>query len=322
MLVEARNVYGTTAGGSVNDGVTTVATEVTALVGALRSNSILAATGATQLNGFVGDIKMPSLPTDAAEEPAEAAAVTGNTGSMGSQTLSPARIAQQMIVTKEAINQTNGNMSAVIAADFGRSIANVQDKIALQSITGVGGATALAGQTGTLIQRAETADNDIPAVTVDDIIGLWSTITANGAENNTQFVAHPTTVADLMQKTRVDSVAALYENGSMLGYNVLSSGSVPTNDFSAVYASQLLSDAEDVALGSGADALRFLYYGDWSDMFYANWGGLDVTVDPFSGISAGTVKIVVDTFFDAKVRRAGSLGAIVYNDAIISGDDA
>jgi len=322
MLVEARNVYGTTAGGSVDDAVTTVATEVTALVGALRSNSILAATGATQLNGFVGDIKMPSLPTDAAEEPAEAAGVTGNTGSMGSQTLSPARIAQQMIVTKEAINQTNGNMAEVIAADFGRSIANVQDKIALQSITGVGGATALAGQTGTLIKRAETADNDIPAVTVDDIIGLWSTITANGAENNTQFVAHPTSVADLMQKARVGSVAALYENGSMLGYNVLSSGSVPTNDLSAVFASELLSDAEDVALGSGANALRFLYYGDWSDMFYANWGGLDVTLDIFSGISAGTVKIVVDTFFDAKVRRAGSLGAIVYNDAIVAGADA
>jgi len=288
----------------------------------LRSNSILAATGATQLNGFVGDIKMPSLPTDAAEEPVEGAGVTGNTGSMGSQTLSPARIAQQMIVTKEAINQTNGNMSAVIAADFGRSIANVQDKIALQSITGTGGATALAGQTGTLIQRAETGDNDIPAVTVDDVIGLWSTITANGAENNTQFVAHPTSVADLMQKARVGSVAALYENGSMLGYNVLSSGSVPTNDLSAVYASQLLSDAENVALGAGANALRFLYYGDWSDMFYANWGGLDVTVDPFSGISAGTVKIVVDTFFDAKVRRAGSLGAIVYNDAIVAGADS
>jgi len=321
MLVEARNVYGVDASGTPDTAVTTVATEVTALVGALRSNSILAATGATQLNGFVGDIKMPSLPTDAAEEPAEAVGVTGNTGAMGSQILSPQRIAQQMIVTKEAINQTNGNMAEVIAADFGRSIANVQDKIALQSITGVGGATTLAGQTGTLIKRAETADNDIPAVTVDDIIGLWSTITANGAENNTQFVAHPTSVADLMQKARVGSVAALYENGSMLGYNVLSSGSVPTNDLSAVLASQLLSDAEDVALGSSANALRFLYYGDWSDMFYANWGGLDVTLDIFSGISAGTVKIVVDTFFDAKVRRAGSLGAIVYNDAIVGGAD-
>ena len=127
MLIEARNVYGTDSSlGDVDSGVTTVATEVTALVGALRSNSILAATGATQLNGFVGDIKMPSLPTDAAKEPAEGAAVTSNSGAMGSQTLSPSRIAQQMIVTKEAINQTNGNMASVIAADFGRAIANVQ----------------------------------------------------------------------------------------------------------------------------------------------------------------------------------------------------
>ncbi len=54
MLNEARNVYGVNAGASgVDDAVTTVATEVTALVGALRSNSLLTATGATQLNGLL-----------------------------------------------------------------------------------------------------------------------------------------------------------------------------------------------------------------------------------------------------------------------------
>ena len=324
MLIEARNVYGTTAAGSVNDAVTTVATEVTALVGALRSNSILAATGATQLNGFVGDIKMPSLPTDAAEEPAEAASVTGNTGSMGSQTLSPARIAQQMIVTKEAINQTNGNMAEVIAADFGRSIANVQDKIALNSIHGTGGATTLAGGTGTVVLGTETGTNDLLATTAADIRDLWAEITANGAENNTQFVAHPSDYAFLMGLANVSSVSALVENGQIFGYNVLSSGSVPSIDAGAVYASQLIEGGADVALGAatGWDNLRFVYYGDWTDMFYANWGGLDVTVDPFSGISAGTVKIVVDTFFDAKVRRAGSLGALPFAAADILGADA
>lgn len=324
MLVEARNVYGTTAGGSVNDAVTTVATEVTALVGALRSNSLLAATGATQLTGFVGDIKMPSLPTDAAEQPAEAAAVTGNTGSMGAQTLSPQRIAQQMIVTKEAINQTNGNMAAVIAADFGRSIAIVQDKIALNSIHGTGGATALAGGTGTVVLGTEVDTNDLLATSAADIRDLWAEITANGAENNTAFVCHPTSMAYLMGLPNVASVSALVENGQIFGYNVLSSGSVPSIDAGAVYASQLIEGGADVALGAatGWDTLRFVYYGDWSDMFYANWGGLDVTVDPFSGISAGTVKIVVDTFFDAKVRRAGSLGALPFAAATILGADA
>jgi HK97 family phage prohead protease/HK97 family phage major capsid protein len=318
MLIEARNVYGVDSGQSgVNDAVTTVATEVTALVGALRSSSLLAATGATQLNGFVGDIKMPSLPTDAAEEPAEGASVTGNTGSMGSQTLSPQRIAQQMIVTKEAINQTNGNMAAVIAADFGRSIANVQDKIALNSISGVGGATALAGGTGQIVLATESGTNDLAATDAEDIRDLWAAITANGAENNTAFVFHPTTYAHLLGQANVSSVSQLIENGSIFGYNVLNSGSVPVQDLSAVNCDQLIEGGA-ASVADGLTAVYFGYYGDWTDLFYASWGGLDVTVDPFSGISAGTVKIVVDTFFDAKVRRSGSLGAMVMANATIT----
>ena len=317
MLVEARNVYGVDASGTPDTAVTTVATEVTALVGALRSNSILTATGATQLNGFVGDIKMPSLPTDAAQTPAEAVAPSSVSGAMGAQTLSPQRIAQQMIVTKEAINQTNGNMSAVIAADFGRSIANVQDKIALNSIHGTGGATALAGKTGSVVLATEgNSNNDLAATSAADVRNLWSEITANGAENNTQFVAHPADFAHLMSLENVSSVSALVENGQMMGYNVLSSGSVPANDMSAVHANSFITGGT-AAVNSNLTALRFLYYGDWTDLFYANWGGLDVTVDPFSGISAGTVKIVVDTFFDAKVRRAGSIGALAFASAEI-----
>jgi HK97 family phage prohead protease/HK97 family phage major capsid protein len=320
MLVQARNVYGVDSSQSgVNDAVTTVATEVTELVGALRANSLLAATGATQLNGFVGDIKMPSLPTDAASTPVEGAAVGSNTGAMGSATLSPQRIAQQMIVTKEAMNQTSGNMSNVIAADFGRAIAIAQDKIALNAIHGVGGAAALAGQTGTVVGRVETGDNDIPAITADNVRDLWSTITANGAENNTAFVAHPSDFAFLMSLANVSNVSALVENGQIMGYNVLSSGTVPSIDATAVNANEFLSNAEAEPFGANGSALRFLYYGDWTDLFYANWGGLDVTIDPFSQLSEGNVKIVVDTFFDAKVRRAESLGAMVFAQETILG---
>jgi len=120
----------------------------------------------------------------------------------------------------------------------------------------------------------------------------------------------------------VSSVSPLIENGAIFGYNVLNSGSVPVQNLSAVYGGSLIEGAAADVAADGLTAVYFGYYGDWTDMFYANWGGLDVTVDPFSGISAGTVKIVVDTFFDAKVRRAGSLGAIVYNDAIVAGADA
>ena len=324
-LLEQRNVYGVDSGqAGVNDAVTTVATEVDALVGALRASSLLQATGATRLSGFVGDIKLPSLPTDAAETPAEGATITGNTGAMGAVTLSPNRLAQQMIVSKEAINQTAGNMAQVIAADFGRSIAVAQDAIALKAIHGVGGATALANGSGTVVLGTETGTNDLAATDAEDIRNLWSEITANGAENNTAFLMHPTAMAHLMGLENVSAVSPLVENGSIFGYNVLTSGSVPSIDAGAVYASQLINGGADVALGAatGWDNLRFVYYGDWTDLHYANWGGLDVTVDIYSGSSAGTVKIVCDTFFDSAVRRAASLGALPFTTATILGADA
>jgi len=224
-------------------------------------------------------------------------------------------------VTKEAINQTNGNMAAVIAADFGRSIANVQDKIALNSISGVGGAAALAGGTGQIVLATETGTNDLAATDAEDIRDLWAAITANGAENNTAFVFHPTTYAHLLGQANVSAVSQLIENGSIFGYNVLNSGSVPVQDLSAVNGDTLIEGAAALA-ADGLTAVYFGYYGDWTDLFYANWGGLDVTVDPFSGISAGTVKIVVDTFFDAKVRRSGSLGAMVMANATIANADS
>jgi len=315
-------IYGVDATQSgVDLAVTTVGTDVLSLVGALRANSLLEQLGATELNGFVGDIKLPSLPTDSASTPVEGAAITDNTGAMAAQTLTPQRIGQTMTVTRQAFFQTSGNMMDVIATDFGRSIAIAKDKIAFNAIHGVGGATALAGGTGTVVKGTETGTNDLVATSAADVRNLWATITANGATNNTQFVAHPTIVSHLMSLANVSSVDALVKDGRMLGYNLLTSGSVPSIDAGAVYASQLITDGADVALGAatGWDALYFLYFGDWSDMFHAMWGGLDVTIDPYTSRKLGNINIVVDTFFDAKVRRAGALGALPATAANILG---
>lgn len=325
ILQKRAGVYGVDSTQSnVDAAVTTVGTDVLTLVGALRANSLLNRVGATELQGFTGDIKLPSLPTDAANEPAEGDALTATTGAFAAQTLTPQRIGQQMTVTRQAFFQTSGNMMDVIAADFGRSIANVKDKIALNAIHGVGGATSLAGGTGTVVKGTDAADNDLAATTAANVRDLWATITANGAENNTRFVAHPTIVAHLMSLANVSSVDALVKDGRMLGYDLLTSGSVPSIDAGAVYASQLIDGAEDVALGAAAgwDALKFLYFGDWSDMFHAMWGGLDVTVDPYTLRTNGNIKIVVDTFFDAKVRRAGAIGALPASATIIAGADS
>lgn len=47
-------------------------------------------------------------------------------------------------------------------------------------------------------------------------------------------------------------------------------------------------------------------FGDFSDFVIAEWGGMDVIVDPYTGAAQDVVKVTANTYLDAAVRRAGS----------------
>ena len=81
-----------------------------------------------------------------------------------------------------------------------------------------------------------------------------------------------------------------------------------------------LADA-DVDLGSGFVS-DIMFFGDFTHMFWATWGGLSLTIDPFSGASAGTVKIVADQYFDAKLRHAGAIGFMLSSAEEVLGADS
>jgi hypothetical protein len=50
-------------------------------------------------------------------------------------------------------------------------------------------------------------------------------------------------------------------------------------------------------------------YGDWSNLAIGAWGGIDLTVDPYTKAAAGQVRIVVNAFFDAKMLRESAFAA-------------
>jgi hypothetical protein len=49
-----------------------------------------------------------------------------------------------------------------------------------------------------------------------------------------------------------------------------------------------------------------VYFGNFSDMLIGMWGGLDLTVDPYTASSSGTVRIVALQTVDVAVRNAVS----------------
>ena len=65
-----------------------------------------------------------------------------------------------------------------------------------------------------------------------------------------------------------------------------------------------------------------MFYGDFSQLFWAQWGGYSLTVDPFSGASAGTVKLVADNYFDVGLRDSGAIGYMLANASVVAGADS
>ena len=50
--------------------------------------------------------------------------------------------------------------------------------------------------------------------------------------------------------------------------------------------------------------------GDFRDLVVAEWGGLDIIVDPYTGAQKNEVKIVANSHLGAAVRRAGAFKAV------------
>ena len=74
------------------------------------------------------------------------------------------------------------------------------------------------------------------------------------------------------------------ENANINGYPYLTTTNLP-----------------NVALGGYGTV-----FGVWSDMVIGQWGGMDLTIDPYSRAIYGQVRIVVNFYVDCITRRTDS----------------
>ena len=252
---------------------------------------------------------------------------------MSSVTLSPQRFAAEMTITKEALNQATGNMQDVIARDFSVAIGNSIDRYAFAKICNgsiegtqqelVPTNSEFAAGQGTLVQSIETGTNDLAAVNTAAVMNRWADITGNGIGDNAAFVMSPAVAGALMQAnvTGDGGPAALVGN-SLMGYNARWTSNIPNVKGTNIHADAIFAGGgADIDLGAGFVS-SVMFYGDFSQLFWCQWGGYSLTVDPFSGASAGTVKLVADNYFDVGLRDSGAIGYMLANSVAVLGADS
>ena len=65
----------------------------------------------------------------------------------------------------------------------------------------------------------------------------------------------------------------------------------------------------DLTKGTGT-ALSALIFGNFSDLYIGQWGGLDFIVDPYTGARTGEIYITLNAWNDVAVAEPKSFAAI------------
>lgn len=142
-------------------------------------------------------------------------------------------------------------------------------------------ATILGNEAGSTTKPAGIFNGvtaDTAAVTYKDIVSMEAALEQANVSGNIKFIVSPKAKATLKTTAKNDH-SFLMEDNEVNGYDVLWTSSVVDNG---------------------------VVFGNFNDYVIGQWGGIDLTVDPYTQAANGKVRLVINAYFDAKPRRTES----------------
>ena len=246
----------------------------------LRNESACARAGATVLSGLEGMIKIPKQSGAAsATWIAEGAAAAESDQTLTQVSLVPRTVGAYTDVTRKLLLQSSIDIENFVRADLARVIAL---KIDLAGLYGSGVANEPLGIKNTVGIGAEAFAGAVP--TFPEVIAMESDLgTANALLGSPCYITNASMRGSL-KGTKKDSGSGEFvwtggQDGEMNGYRAFVSNQVAAGD---------------------------VWFGNFSDLLMGFWSGLDLTVDPYTNSTSGTVRIVALQDCDVAVRHAES----------------
>ena len=264
----------TTAGGH------TVSTDLLAqsFIEMLRNQMVLVRAGVTMLNGLVGSIAIPRQTSGStAYWVAESGAPTESQQAFDQVTMAPKTVGAFTDFSRKLLLQSSIDVEAFVRADLVKQIGIEIDRAGLYGSGASNQPTGVKNQSGVL-----TSDFAANAPTYAEIVGLETAIAAVNADIGTLAYIVNATGRGALKTTEKAANTGIYlwEPGNTVnGYRVEVSNQVAANDF---------------------------WFGNWADVLIGMWSGLDLTVDPYTGATSGTVRVIGLQDVDIAVRRGPS----------------
>ena len=267
------NVGTATAGGNL------VETELDAanFIDLLRNASALDQAGATVLTGLTGNVNIPRQSGSAtAYWVAESGSPTESQQTIDQVSLTPKTCGAFTDFSRKLMIQSSIDVENMVRTDLARVLALEIDRVGLYGSGSSNQPLGLKDTTGVL-----TEDFAANTPTFAEVVALESDVAgANALLGSPVYVMNSAMAGSLKTATK--------DSGS--GQFVLQGGEV--NGYRAVISNQVASND--------------LWFGNFSDLIIAYFSGLDLMVDPYTGSTSGTVRVVALQDVDIAARHGAS----------------
>lgn len=246
----------------------------------LRNASSVMQAGATMLSGLQGDVKIPKKTAASAAGwiSTEGGDASESEPTLGQVTMSPKTLGAFTDVTRLMMMQSSLDIEALIRNDLSTAIAQAIDLGALAGSGSSGQPTGIKNTSGINAPTSFAAANP----TFAEVVAMETAVAEDNALMGNLAYILPAGMYGALKTTTKDS-------GS--GQFVVEPGNT-INGYRAIVSNQ--ATAGD------------MYFGNFSDLLVGMYGGLDITVDPYTNSTSGTVRIVALQTMDVAVRHAVS----------------
>lgn len=279
-----------------------VATNLQGFTPALRPRLKAIELGATVMSGLIGDVDLPignALAATAWEGENDTTAET--TPSTTKLSLSPNRLAAFTDVSKQLLVQSSMGVEQWVRDELSSAVARAVDLAILNGSGSSNQPEGILNKSG--IGDVAMGTNGL-APTNAALIELETLVaTANADVENMAYLTTPGIRGYLKN-------LALGANNAGFVWGANGSG---LNGYRADVSTQVPSDLDK---GSSTGVCHAIIFGNWADALVANWGSVDIMVNPYTKAKEALVELVVNSYWDVGVKRAGSFAAI--KDALTS----
>lgn len=263
------------------EGEHVVVTDFLDILEPLRTKNVLVNSGARFLTGLRGNIQIPSMSAENVFWEGEITPAQNGAGTFSHINMSPKRLSAFIDVSDQFLMQDTLDAERIIREDLIRAL---NDKL---EATILGEAAASGNVPAGIFNGVTPAE----VGTFRDICDLEASLEENCFYGNMKYIASPSAKAALR---------AMPKSSKM---------------------TQLVLEADTVD-GTPIDSTNhikkgMIAYGDWSQLYIAQWGSVSLTVENITQALAATTRIVLHAWFDYAVVRPN---AIAYAE-IVEPDD-